>query len=129
MSREFIRLTIAIEPATSSRTFMKTLFLQAPSFDGFDGGAGSRFQAKREVRSFWYPTWLAQPAALVEGSRLVDAPADGLSMETTLNIAEQYELVIIHTSSPSFPSDVRFAEQLKQRKPPILLGMVGAKVA
>ena len=22
---------------------MKTLFLQAPSFDGFDGGAGSRY--------------------------------------------------------------------------------------
>ena len=28
-------------------------------------------------RSFWYPTWLAQPAALVEGSRLVDAPPHG----------------------------------------------------
>ena len=41
---------------------LKTLFLQAPSFDGFDGGAGSRYQAKREIRSFWYPTWLAQPA-------------------------------------------------------------------
>jgi hypothetical protein len=27
---------------------MKTLFLQAPSYDGFDGGAGSRYQAKRE---------------------------------------------------------------------------------
>jgi hypothetical protein len=40
---------------------MKTLFLQAPSYDGFDGGAGSRYQAKREIRSFWYPTWLAQP--------------------------------------------------------------------
>ena len=53
---------------------MRTLFLQAPSFDGFDGGAGSRYQAKREIQSFWYPTWLAQPAALVEGSRLIDAP-------------------------------------------------------
>ena len=51
---------------------MRTLFLQAPSFDGFDGGAGSRFQTRREVRSFWYPTWLAQPAALVPGSKLVD---------------------------------------------------------
>ena len=45
---------------------MRTLFLQAPSFDGFDGGAGSRYQARREINSFWYPTWLAQPAALVE---------------------------------------------------------------
>jgi len=47
---------------------MKTLFLHPPSFDGFDGGAGSRYQARREIRSFWYPTWLAQPAALVPGS-------------------------------------------------------------
>ena len=31
---------------------MRTLFLQAPSFDGFDGGAGSRYQAKREIKSF-----------------------------------------------------------------------------
>jgi len=44
---------------------MKTLFLHPPSFDGYDGGAGARYQMKREVRSFWYPTWLAQPAALV----------------------------------------------------------------
>ena len=52
----------------------KTLFLQAPSFEGFDGGAGSRYQAKREIKSFWYPTWLAQPAALVANSRLLDLP-------------------------------------------------------
>jgi hypothetical protein len=32
---------------------------------------------RREIRSFWYPTWLAQPAALVPGSRLVDAPLPG----------------------------------------------------
>ena len=53
---------------------MKTLFLSPPSYDGFDGGAGSRYQAKREVTSFWYPTWLAQPAALVPDCRLMDCP-------------------------------------------------------
>jgi len=106
---------------------MKTLFLQAPSFEGFDGGAGSRYQAKREVRSFWFPTWLAQPAALVPDSRLLDAPADGLSVEETLKIARLYELVIIHTSTPSFPTDARFAELLKQQNPRVRVGMVGAK--
>ena len=30
---------------------MSTLFLSPPSFDGFDGGAGARYQAKREVTS------------------------------------------------------------------------------
>src|SRR6478752_1280877 len=66
---------------------LRTLFLQAPSFDGFDGGAGSRYQAKREIRSFWFPTWLAQPAALVPGSRVLDAPADQLCVAECLQIA------------------------------------------
>ena len=106
---------------------LKTLFLQAPSFDGFDGGAGSRYQAKREVKSFWYPTWLAQPAALVAGSRVLDAPADELTVEQTLQIAREYDLIIIHTSTPSFPTDARFAELLKEAKPAVKIGLVGAK--
>ena len=108
---------------------LKTLFLQAPSFDGFDGGAGSRYQAKREIKSFWYPTWLAQPAALVPGSRLLDAPVEELSVEESLKIAAEYELIIIHTSTPSFPTDAKFAELLKARRPDVLIGLVGAKVA
>jgi len=108
---------------------MKTLFLHPPSFDGFDGGAGARYQAKREIRSFWYPTWLAQPAALVPGSRLLDAPADGLEMKDVLPLARQYEVVIMHTSSPSFPKDARVAELLKEENPRLRIGMVGAKVA
>ena len=67
--------------------YLRTLFLQAPSFDGFDGGAGSRYQAKREVKSYWYPTWLAQPAALVPGSRVVDAAADEMDVAETLAVA------------------------------------------
>ncbi|MHC1478611.1 hopanoid biosynthesis associated radical SAM protein HpnJ [Frateuria aurantia] len=108
---------------------MKTLFLQAPSFDGFDGGAGSRYQAKREIKSFWYPTWLAQPAALIPDSRVLDAPADEIGVQETLAIAEKYDLVFIHTSTPSFPTDAKFAELLKERKPSIIIGLVGAKVA
>lgn len=108
---------------------LKTLFLQAPSFDGFDGGAGSRYQAKREIKSFWFPTWLAQPAALVPDSRVLDAPADEIGVEETLKIAADYDLVIMHTSTPSFPTDAKFGELLKQRKPGIKIGLVGAKVA
>jgi hopanoid biosynthesis associated radical SAM protein HpnJ len=106
---------------------VKTLFLQAPSFDGFDGGAGSRYQAKREVKSNWFPTWLAQPAALVPESRLLDASADGLTVEEALAIARDFELVIMHTSTPSFPTDARFAELLKRDKPGVKIGLVGAK--
>ena len=108
---------------------MRTLFLHPPSYEGFDGGAGSRYQARREVRSFWYPTWLAQPAALVPESRLVDAPAAGLSLDDVLPLARQYELVVLHTSSPSFAGDVQVAEALERENPDLMIGFVGAKVA
>jgi len=108
---------------------MRTLFLHPPSYEGFDGGAGSRYQARREVRSFWYPTWLAQPAALVPESKLVDAPAAGLSLTDVLPLADRYDLAILHTSSPSFPGDVRVAEALKRQNPGLTIGFVGAKVA
>ena len=108
---------------------MKTLFLQPPSFDGFDGGAGSRYQAKREIRSFWYPTWLAQPAALVPGSKLIDAPPARLHLGDVLPQASEFELAVLHTSTPSFAADVKVAEALKEVNPRLRIGFVGAKVA
>ena len=108
---------------------MKTLFLQPPSFGGFDGGAGSRYQAKREIKSFWYPTWLAQPAALVPGSRLIDAPPANLGLEPILEDVKQRDLVIMHTSTPSFASDAKVAAALKEANPALKIGFVGAKVA
>src|SRR5215472_8499576 len=108
---------------------MRTLFLNPPSYEGFDGGAGSRYQAKREIRSFWYPTWLAQPAALIPDSKLIDAPARGLSLQDVLPLAKDYEILVLHTSTPSFPSDVKVAEAFKRANPKLLIGMVGAHVA
>jgi hopanoid biosynthesis associated radical SAM protein HpnJ len=108
---------------------MKTLFLQPPSFDGFDGGAGSRYQAKREIKSFWYPTWLAQPAALVPGSKLIDSPPSRMGIDKVIAAAKDHDLVVMHTSTPSFASDVKVAEMLKSAKPSLKIGMVGAKVA
>ena len=117
-------------PAAESRlSYLKTLFLSPPSYEGFDGGAGSRYQAKREIRSFWYPTWLAQPAALVAGSRLIDAPARGLTLQDILPLAPEYELVVLHTSTPSFRSDVRVAEALRAANSRLRIGFVGAHVA
>ena len=108
---------------------LKTLFLQPPSFDGFDGGAGSRYQAKREIKSFWFPTWLAQPAALVPGSKLVDAPPANMQMDEVIPMARDYELCVIHTSTPSFQSDCKVAELMKAENPSLIIGFVGAKVA
>jgi hopanoid biosynthesis associated radical SAM protein HpnJ len=108
---------------------MRTLCLQAPACDGFDGGAGARYQARREIRSFWYPTWLAQAAALVPGSTLIDAPSHAIPLSDILRDARNYDLAVLHTSSPSFASDVRALESLKAVNPSIKAGFVGAKVA
>jgi len=108
---------------------MRTLFLQAPTFDGFDGGAGSRYQAKREIRSFWYPTWLAQPAALFEGSKLIDAPPHQIGLDAVTRQARDFDLVVLHTSTPSFAADVKTIEALKNANPGLKAGLIGAKVA
>jgi hopanoid biosynthesis associated radical SAM protein HpnJ len=108
---------------------VSTLFLNPPSFDGFDGGAGSRYQARREVTSFWYPTWLAQPAALVPGARLLDCPPHNVGKNECLRIAMDYEHVILHTSTPSLKNDCRIAEAIKAQKPDTKIGFVGAHAA
>jgi hopanoid biosynthesis associated radical SAM protein HpnJ len=108
---------------------MRTLFLQAPSFDGFDGGAGARYQARREIKSYWFPTWLAQPAALVPGSKLVDAPPHGQTLADVTAMARDYDLCVMHTSTPSFASDVKVAERMKAANPNLKVGLIGAKVA
>ncbi len=43
--------------------------------------------------------------------------------------AKNRDLCIIHTSTPSFASDVKVAQALKDANPGIRIGMVGAKVA
>ena len=43
--------------------------------------------------------------------------------------ARDYELCVIHTSTPSFASDVKVAAALKEANPALKIGFVGAKVA
>src|SRR6266480_3682370 len=66
---------------------MKTLLLNPPSFEMFDGGASSRYQATREIPSFWYPVWLAYSAGMIKDSRLLDAPSHGVTPEEAIKIA------------------------------------------
>jgi hopanoid biosynthesis associated radical SAM protein HpnJ len=108
---------------------MHTLFLQAPSFDGFDGGAGARYQARREIRSYWYPTWLAQLAAMVPDSKLIDAAPHGIGADQAVAEAGHYDLAVLHSSTPTFRSDMKIAERLKNAKPGIKVGLVGANIA
>src|SRR5512141_2684556 len=96
---------------------MKTLLLNPPSFENFDGGASSRYQATREITSFWYPVWLAYPAGMIKESRLLDAPSHGITPEETVVISKDYDFVVIFTSTPGMRSDIRLAELIKASKP------------
>lgn len=107
---------------------MKTLLLNPPSFENFDGGASSRWPATREIESYWYPVWLAYPAAMIPESRLLDAPPHGISPLETVEIAKDYDFVVLFTSTPGFRSDVRLAEMMKATKPELKIAFVGPHV-
>ena len=107
---------------------LKTLFLNPPSFENFDGGAGSRWPATREIESYWYPVWLAYPAGMLEGARLLDAPPHHVSGDETIEIAKGYEFLVLFTSTPGFPGDILLARAIKQANPKIKIAFVGPHV-
>jgi hopanoid biosynthesis associated radical SAM protein HpnJ len=107
---------------------LKTLFLNPPSFENFDGGAGSRWPATREIESYWYPVWLAYPTGMIEGSRLLDAPPHHISADETIEMAKQYEFLVLYTSTPGFPGDIRLSQRIKDANPKIKIAFVGPHV-
>jgi hopanoid biosynthesis associated radical SAM protein HpnJ len=108
---------------------MKPLFLNPPTFEDFDGGAGARYQASREVTSFWYPTWLCYPAGMIEGSRVVDAPVQKLGLDDCLRIADDYDMVVMYTSTPTLRIDVETARRIKERNPATVTVLTGPHVS
>ncbi len=107
---------------------LKTLLLNPPSFENFDGGASSRWPATREIESYWYPVWLAYPAGMLEGSRLLDAPPHHVSAEETINICKDYEFLVLFTSTPGWTGDQKLAEAIKRANPSIKIAFVGPPV-
>jgi hopanoid biosynthesis associated radical SAM protein HpnJ len=107
---------------------MKTLLLNPPSFEGFDGGAGSRWPATREIESYWYPVWLAYPAGMLEGSRLLDAPPHKVSPEETVRIARDYDFVVLFTSTVGFQNDLQLVRMMKAAKADLKIAFVGPTV-
>ncbi|HTC92345.1 MAG TPA: hopanoid biosynthesis associated radical SAM protein HpnJ [Terriglobales bacterium] len=107
---------------------LKTLFLNPPSFEGFDGGASSRWPATREIESYWYPVWLAYPAGMLEGSRLLDAPSHHVSVQQTIDLVKEYEFVVLFTSTPGFKGDCALAAAMKDANPRVKIAFVGPHV-
>ncbi len=107
---------------------MRTLFLNPPSFEGFDGGASSRWPAAREIESYWYPVWLTYPAGMIPDSRVLDAPPHKVSIDQTVKLASDYELLVLFTSTPGFNVDVKIAEMMKDTNSKLKVAFVGPPV-
>jgi hopanoid biosynthesis associated radical SAM protein HpnJ len=107
---------------------MKTLLLNPPSFEGFDGGASSRWPATREIASYWYPVWLAYPAGMLPGSRLLDAAPHKITPAETVQISRDYDFVVLFTSTVGFQNDLRLVRMMKEAKPDLKIAFVGPHV-
>src|SRR6201986_438841 len=107
---------------------MKTLLLNPPSFEKFDGGAGPRWPATREIESYWYPVWLSYATGMLPGSRLLDAPPEYKSHADVIRIAQDYAFVVLFTSTVGFIADLRIARGIKEKKPDLKICFVGPHV-
>jgi hopanoid biosynthesis associated radical SAM protein HpnJ len=107
---------------------MRTLFLNPPSFEGFDGGASSRWPATREIESYWYPVWLCYPAGMLADSKVLDAPPHKVSIGQTVEMASDFELLVLFTSTPGFHVDVKMAGMMKDKNPKLKVCFVGPPV-
>ena len=104
---------------------MKTLLLNPPSFENFDGGASSRWPATREIESYWYPVWLSYPAGLIPGSRLLDASPHKINWQQTVEICKDYEFLVLFTSTVGFDSDIKLLRKIKEANPSMQVAFVG----
>jgi hypothetical protein len=104
---------------------MKTLLMNPPSFENFDGGASSRWPATREIESYWYPVWLTYPAGLIPGSRLLDASPHKVNWQQTIEISKAYEFLVLYTSTVGFHSDIKLIRKIKEANPGMKIAFVG----
>src|ERR1700689_3743046 len=107
---------------------LKTLLLNPPSFEKFDGGASSRWPATREIESYWYPLWLSYATGMLPGSRLLDAPPHHVTPDETVRISNDYEFVVLFTSTVGFGPDLKMAKAMKAQKPGLKIAFVGPHV-
>ncbi len=65
---------------------------------------------------------------MLEGARLLDAPPHHITGEETIEIAKDYEFLVLFTSTPGFPGDMRLAKAIKDANPNIKICFVGPHV-
>lgn len=97
---------------------MKVLLLNPPYYRGYIHSA--RWDGRTISGSHWYPIYLAYCTGLLEKygyeTKLVDAEADGLSVEDVLQIVESFnpELTVIYISEKGLSTHIELSEKIKK---------------
>jgi hopanoid biosynthesis associated radical SAM protein HpnJ len=65
---------------------------------------------------------------MLENSKVLDAPPHGVSIEQTVAMAKDFELLVLFTSSPGFHVDVKIAEMMKDSNSKMEVVFVGPPV-
>ena len=65
---------------------------------------------------------------MLPDSKVVDAPPHGISIEQTVEMAKDFELLVLFTSTPGFHVDVKIAEMMKDSNPKLKVAFVGPPV-
>ena len=85
---------------------LKTLLLNPPSFENFDGAPAPVGPPPARLRLTGTRYGWRIPPDMLEGARLLDAPPHTFRREETIKIARDYEFRAIY-STPGFPGDIR----------------------
>ena len=72
--------------------------------------------------------WLCYPAGMIPDSKVVDAPPHGITIEQTVAMGKDFELLVLFTSTPGFHVDVKIAEMMKDSNPKLKVAFVGPPV-
>jgi hopanoid biosynthesis associated radical SAM protein HpnJ len=72
--------------------------------------------------------WLCYPAGMLPDSKVVDAPPHKISIEQTVEMGKDFELLVLFTSTPGFEIDVKMAEMMKDSNPKLKVCFVGPPV-
>jgi hopanoid biosynthesis associated radical SAM protein HpnJ len=65
---------------------------------------------------------------MLPDSKVVDAPPHGISIEQTVAMAKDFELLVLFTSTPGFHVDVKIAQMMRDSNPKLQVAFVGPPV-
>jgi hopanoid biosynthesis associated radical SAM protein HpnJ len=65
---------------------------------------------------------------MLPDSKVVDAPPHKISIEKTVEMAKDFELLVLYTSTPGFHVDVKISEMMKDVNPKLKVAFVGPPV-